>query len=107
MHPFTGSVRTRYAEVNGLDSTWVKAGNASIAFSILPSASDPQVPMIRTRIESRGLAARSLENIYVLRGAGVNLEAILFNTRRRIGAAARPPCSIRCNGFILRYRAIR
>lgn len=84
VHPFTGSVRTRYVEVNGLDSTWVKAGNASIAFSILPSASDPQVPMIRTRIESRGLAARSLENIYVLRGADVNLEAILFNTRRRM-----------------------
>lgn len=44
VHPFTGSVRTRYVEVNGIDSTWVKAGNAS-----LRSASCLRRPIPRCR----------------------------------------------------------
>ncbi len=84
LHPFMGSAYTRHLEINGLDSTWVKGGNSSISFSILPSAADPQIPVISTKIGSQGIVARGLENIYALIGANVSLEATLTSTRRQM-----------------------
>ena len=83
IHPFKGTVKTRYLEINGLDSTWVKTEDAMTSFTLKPSSEDPSVPQLALSVGAMSLTMKSQANFYQLNGADLNLEATLARLNRK------------------------
>lgn len=83
IHPFTGSAETRYLEINGLDSTWVKTEDATMSFSLRPSAGDPAVPQLNLSVGAMALTMKNQVDFYQLNGTDLRLEATLARLNRK------------------------
>ena len=83
IHPFKGTAETRYLEINGLDSTWVKTEDAITSFTLRPSSEDPTIPHLSLSVGAMELTMKSQANFYQLNGADLRLDATLARLNRQ------------------------
>ena len=82
IHPFTGSLETRYLSLQTADSTRITLKDGNCDFSLLPLAQQPSIPVVSTHLQAQFFQMSDAEQSYELLAPKIALQATRLPSSR-------------------------